>query len=553
MVTAFQLADDFVDQACRISPVMATFLGVPDDRGEWGESLSLEGVEAMAELSRDYRNRFIEHVADPDRRQSLAARVTIGGIDERLAEFEAGDHLNDLRHLGSAFHMIPRVFDMMPKSSTSDWEAIRSRLASIGKPFSDYLERLDLGRRSGLVVARRQAESVAEQAEHLAGDDSAFSALLQQAGEHGGDGLESAVAHARSEAATFAAWLRERYLPDASDQDGVGEEVYRRKADRLVGIPVDPEDAYQWGWEELSRLFAEMESVGRRILPGATLEEVRAHLETDPSGVVGTRGELIEFVTAVLDRAVEELSGRHFDVPEAIRPLTVQMAPAGSPLGAYYTPPSEDFSRPGGVWYSVGNQENFPLYKHVSTAYHEGFPGHHLQIATVKYRKEDLSRTQRSMTWYPGYSEGWGMYAEVLMGELGYLEDPAHYLGMLTKQAYRAARVVVDIGLHLGYRIPDTTLAHPGETWSFESAVEAMRVYGFQTPAQAEAEVLRYLGWPGQAITYKLGEKEILSIREEARQRLGPEFDLKEFHAAVINHGSMRLDLLREVVAETLY
>src|SRR5690606_31943143 len=148
--------------------------------------------------------------------------------------------------------------------------------------------------------------------------------------------------------------------------------------------------------------------------------------------------------------------------------------------------------------------------------------------------------------------EGWGMYAEVLMGELGYLEDPRAYFGMLAKQAYRAARVVVDIGLHLGLRIDPSSTVAPGERWDFDAAVKTMEVYGFQTPPEAEAEVLRYLGWPAQAPTYKLGEKEILSIRQENLDRLGSKFDLKKFHATVINNGSMRLDLLREVVAEQM-
>ncbi len=518
---------------------------------EWGESLSLEGVEATTDLARRYRPRFAEHVGDPDRRQSLAARVALGGIEERIAGYEAGDHFLDLRHLGSSFHQIPRVFDVMPTATDEEWSAIARRLATIDRPFDDYRDRLDEGRRRGITVSKRQARSVMEQARHLAGDDSAFLGLLAKSADRRPD-LPDLVDRAREAAAGFADWLGEVYLPDAVDEDGVGEDRYRRDADRLVGMDVDPTEAYAWGWHELGRLFDEMERVGERILPGAGLADVRQHLETDPAGTVDSHQKLIAFVEGVLGRAVDELAGRHFDVPDLIRPLTVQVAPSGSPLGAYYLPPSEDFSRPGGVWYSVGDQSTFPLYKHVSTAYHEGFPGHHLQIATAKFRKDELSRIQRSFTWYPGYGEGWGMYAEVLMGELGYLEDPAHYFGMLTKQAYRAARVVVDIGLHLGLRIPDDAGIAPGERWSFESAVEAMGEYGFQTPAQAEAEVLRYLGWPGQAIAYKLGEREILSIRAETRNRLGGDFDLRAFHAALINHGPMRLDLLRQVVGESL-
>ena len=249
---------------------------------------------------------------------------------------------------------------------------------------------------------------------------------------------------------------------------------------------------------------------------------------------------------------VDDLAGTHFEVPDVIRPLTVQVAPPGGPRSVYYIRPSEDFTRPGGVWYSLGGETLFPLYQHTSTAYHEGVPGHHLQNATAMYRKDELSRAQRLLTWYPGYGEGWGMYAEVLMGELGYLEDPKHYFGMLAKQMYRAARVVVDIGLHLGLAIDASSSVAPGEPWSFESAIEFMRVYGFQTRDDSEAEVLRYLGWPAQAISYKLGEREMLRIRQETKDRLGPGFDLRQFHATILNHGAMRFDSLREMVGEVL-
>ena len=554
MTDAFGLADRFVEEVASLTPVLATNLGVPGHDHEWGESLSLRGFEELAALARRYRPEFEKFLDDPDPKQRLAARVTVGSIDERLVSFEEGDHFLSLRHLASSFHSISTVFTIMPTKTGEHWDAICSRLETIDKAYGDYRELLDVGRQRKVTVARRQVRSVSEQAAHLAGKDSAFLKILDTAESSRvlSERLERAVDHAREQAGAFSRWLIDSYLPDAVEEDGVGEEVYRRNADRLVGLTIDPKEAYGWGWDELNRLFGEMKRVGDRIVPGATVEEVRDHLESDPAEQAHSPEALVEYVTTLLEQAVTDLAGSHFDVPEGIRPLTVQIAPPGGPLSAYYIAPSEDLTRPGGVWYSIGDQTVFPKYQHTSTAYHEGFPGHHLQIATVKYRKDDLSRTQRSLTWYPGYSEGWGMYAEVLMGELGYLEDPKNYFGMLAKQAYRAARVVVDIGLHLGLRIDPSSAVAPGEIWGFDTAIETMKVYGFQTPSEAEAEVLRYLGWPAQAPTYKLGEREILSIRQENRDRLGSDFDLRKFHATVINNGSMRLDLLRQVVAEQL-
>jgi len=442
----------------------------------------------------------------------------------------------------------------MPKATAGDWENITRRLETIEKPFGDYEERLQAGIAAGVVVARRQAESVAQQARSLGGQSSAFMKLLTDAetmGRRTGR-LENAVAHAKSRSSAFAAWIETTYLHAADVEDASGREVYERFADRLVGMAVDPDDAYAWGWNEFHRLREELIRVGSEILADLGVLDVKRFLETDPSGLLQSEEELLEYADRVLSRAVDDLSGTHFDVPDLIRPLTVNIAPPGGPLGVYYMRPSEDFSRPGGVWYAIGDQKLIPTYQHVSTAYHEGFPGHHLQIATAMFERDNLSRAQRVLTWYPGYGEGWAMYAEVLMGELGYLEEPRHYFGMLAKQMYRASRVVVDIGLHLGKVIDRTSPIGPGERWDFSNAVEFMTVYGFRTPEQADAEVRRYLGWPGQAIAYKLGEREILSIREDTKARLGIRFDLNEFHSKVLRSGAMRLDMLRASVEEQL-
>ncbi|MGH8946131.1 MAG: DUF885 domain-containing protein [Acidimicrobiia bacterium] len=554
MSTVFDLSDRYVTRLCELNPTLATSLGVPGYDHLWGDGFGLDGLQATLGLQRDFRRRLQPHLDVSEWKDRLAARVAARSMDEAIDSFQAGDHFRDLRHLGSSFHRIRSIFDMMPTDTAEQWDNIAARLETIDKPFLDYRSRLAEGVARAVTVSRRQVESIIGQASNLAGDSSAFNVLSEKAraaGQHSAR-IDQAIAHAREAAASFSSWLETSYLPNAVEEDAVGSEVYQRMADRMVGMEVDPNEAYLWGWEEFHRLQGRMSSVGEEILPGAGLVGVTEHLETDPAGLAHSPQELVETVQRILGEAVADLAGKHFEVPDAIRPITVQIAPPGGPLGVYYLRPSEDFARPGGVWYSIGDQTEFPLYQHFSTAYHEGFPGHHLQIATAMYHRDRLSRVQRNLIFYPGYSEGWGMYAEVLMGELGYLDDPRQRFGMLAKQMYRASRVVVDIGLHLGKRIATTSPIDPGAFWSFDSAVEFMRVYGFRTPAQAEAEVLRYLGWPGQAIAYKLGEREFLSIRDESQKAKGPEFDLKQFHANVIENGPMGLDLLREMVSEAM-
>ena len=198
------------------------------------------------------------------------------------------------------------------------------------------------------------------------------------------------------------------------------------------------------------------------------------------------------------------------------------IAPPGGAAAMYYTGPSEDFSRPGRTWYPTLGKTRFPLWGEVSICYHEGVPGHHLQIAQVRYLADSLSRFQRTLAGTSGHAEGWALYAERLMGELGYLDDPAYELGMLRAQAMRAVRVVVDIGMHLELAIPADERYHPGETWTPELALPFVIERSRSSPPTSwRSEVDRYLGLPGQAISYKVGERVWLGARDAARARAG--------------------------------
>ncbi len=542
-----------MDDVVSTSPVLATHLGVRGSDHLWGDGFGLAGVDRSMGRDRRFRGLLTPHLGDSERGQRLAARVMLGRFEESERGHEAGDHFRTLRHLGSPYHRLMGVFSVMPTENPEDRDNVVERLITIDHPLADYRELLTAGIDRDITVAGRQTRSIIEQTRRAATDPATFSRLVNELEKNGlgSSKLVSATERARVAIGEFGEWLEHSYLPHSIDEDAVGPEVYARSADRLVGLDVDPHEAYQWGWGEFHRLRAEMVRVAEKIDPGAGVDAVKEYLENDPSATVQGTDALLSFVENLLVRAVDELSGVHFEVPDRIRRVTVHLDPPGSPLGVHYVRPSEDFSRPGAIWYSVGDQKVFPIYQHVSTTYHEGFPGHHLQIATAMSQTEELSRYQRVLVFYPGYAEGWAMYAEVLMGELGYLADPRHYFGMLAKQMYRASRIVVDIGLHLGKRIDDSSPIAGGEPWTFETAVEFMTVYGFRTPAQGRAEVLRYLGWPGQAIGYKLGEREILSIRDDLRS-VGGSFDMKQFHSTLLGHGPMRLDLLREVVVDRM-
>ena len=210
----------------------------------------------------------------------------------------------------------------------------------------------------------------------------------------------------------------------------------------------------------------------------------------------------------------------HFDIPQPAHRIEAAIAPTNEG-GIYYTEPSEDWSRPGRMWWSVPDGvETFSTWKEVTVVYHEGVPGHHLQVSNAVAAAESLNRWQR-MSWVSGHGEGWALYAERLMGELGYLDDPGAYLGMLDSQQLLAVQVPLDIGVHLELDVPRGTGWREGERWNAEIAWELLRAHSSWDERQLRSELRRCLGMPGQAPSYKLGERIWLQAREDAKARAG--------------------------------
>ncbi len=553
MADIFTLADDVVDTIAAHVPLEATYVGVEGHDHRWGD-LSTTGVEALRDELIAYRRRIGELPPSGDHWADLAVRVAAAHLDLHLDDMAHDEHLLDLDSLASTLQGVREVFDVMDKASAAGWDNITCRLATLDQALAGYRSRLEDGRRQGRTVARRQVLEGARQARVVAGEESPFRRLPGELAAAGvatpglADRLDAAVPAACAAFGDLADYLEQTYLPDAVPHDPVGAERYVRLARRFLGSELDPAETYRWGWEEVGRLRAAMERVADEISPGAGRAGAIEVLKTDPARSAPDHDA---FVALMLERqlqALADLDGTHFDVPTEIRRIDVKIAPPGGSLGAWYVSPTEDYSRPGTVWYALPAEARVPLYDHISTAYHEGFPGHHLQSGTQVTLKDNLSRLHRLMIWYSGYGEGWALYTELLMHELGYLEKPDYVMGMLAGQMLRACRVVIDIGTHLELPIPDGQPFHPGEAWTYETAVEMLVDDATLGDDYARSEVNRYLGWPGQAISYKVGERAILDLRAELEKRDGAAFDLKDFHSRVIGSGPLGLDLLREVV-----
>jgi uncharacterized protein (DUF885 family) len=556
------LSDELVETMAALQPVAATFKGVQGHDGEW-DDWSPEGAAKVASTIAGFKERLRAASArsSGDRWERLAGRVMEDYLDLELDQYDQGDPLTDLNSIASPFQLLRMVFDSMDTSTAKGWSNVVLRLEKIGEAAERYRLKLEDHRRKGHLAAARQARAVLAQARIHAGDASFFLTLpdaMRRSGVPNGKDaellarLEQAAPGARAVFGKLGDYLEQVYLPEAPARDAVGRERYLRHARRFLGMDLDADETYAWGWDQVRSISAEMHKVAGEILPGAPMAEVFRLLKTDPARCAKDPDDLVRLMSERQARALGELDGKHFDIPPQIRTIDVRIAPRGGPLGAYYVPPSEDFSRRGTVWYSLGDDGPFPLFDEITTAYHEGFPGHHLQCAT-QVSLTGLSRFQRLSDGYHGYAEGWALYAERLMHELGYFEKPDYVLGMLCAQLTRACRVVIDIGSHLDLPIPQDSPFHPGERWTFDLGVEMLRDLSRLEGDHSASEMTRYLGWPGQAIAYKVGERVILDLREDERRRLQGAFDLKDFHAKVVGSGPVALRILKDVVTEALY
>lgn len=546
----FALADRFVDAYADLSPMAATYLGVPGYDDRWGD-LGPDGVAAEGELLRATRAELDRLPPGRDADERLAIRALADHLGPLIDAHDHDDPFRDLAHVASTVPDMREILEVQNTSTSAGQRALLRRLETVPPALEAWQQRLEVGLDRGVMAPQRQAESVATQLRDAVSESGALTRrigrLIREAPELA-EPATTCLPQVRRAVIETARWLETVYLPAAPREDAAGPQRYDRALRGLLGMSPDVDEIADWAWDELHRLLARATTVAARIDPDAGLPGVLQRLRTDPAYAAPDGARFRDLMQDRQAMALEALSNTHFDVPAAIRRVDVRLAPSGGALGAYYIGPSEDLARPGSIWWALGGGTRVPLFEEVSTAYHEGFPGHHLQVGLQVVHADRLSRAHRLLIWNPGYGEGWALYAETLMDELGFLEQPAYELGYLTSSLLRILRVVIDLGLHRGSRIPDHAPLAAGQAWTFERAVTALRELAGLDEDYATSEVTRYLGWPGQAISYAVGQREILALRAERQRREGDTFDLKAFHADVLGSGPVGLDHLRELV-----
>ena len=534
----FELSDIFIDEAAALSPMSCTYLGKDVDQDKL-DDLSIAGMAKMAQLTRETLAK-LQALVPIDEIDRIAKTV----MEERLnSSLELHDSLEEhvlWNVLTSPPSNIRSIFELMPRKNDKDFSNIAARLLAVENAHKQWISTIAEVAKSGKTTAQRQVLGVIEQLESYA--DGGYSQMCKNFDPDSKyPDMHSAAKSAEASSAKTAQYLKNEYFAIANPNDAVGAQRYAVWARYFTGAKLDLRATYEWGIADLKAINDRMWAIAEQIKPGAkTLREVADFLDHDPKYVIKGKDNVIKYLQDFTDAAIKRMDGEYFEIDERIKVCEARLAPGGSASAPYYNPPSEDLSRPGTTWIPMLGKDEVSSWHLVSTWYHEAVPGHHLQIATATIEKDRLTRFQRTAATISGYAEGWALYAERFMNELGAFDEPGIEMGYLSAQALRAARIVVDIGMHLGYTDFD------GNVWNAESSRKLLNEQALLDEDHSRSETDRYLGWPGQAISYKVGERVWMSAREDAKARLGANFNMKKFHTFALKIGPMGLDTFAE-------
>ena len=535
------VADRYLETNAALDPCAATEAGIAgyDDQIT---DYSPDGVAARAEAARAAL-RELDAATPVD----AGDAVTVAAMRERLGVLldmhDAGLDLGEVNVIASPLQTMRDVFDLMATDTEDDWATISRRLSRIPQSAAGYADALRAAVALGRAPAARQVRRGIEQATQI---QRLFTEMVADAAPAGAalrDELHRHAGQAAKAYAELARVFRDDIGPHAREADGCGRDAYRVLSRSFLGAAVDLDEAYEWGVAQLRSIVAEQDATADRLYPGATAAEALRRLDGETRYLIHGTDALQHWMQELSERVVDALADKHFDIAEPLRRLECRIAPTHTG-GIYYTGPSEDLSRPGRMWWSVPRGvDEFHTWQETTTVFHEGVPGHHLQIGRAVVLADQLNRWRRLGCWVSGHGEGWALYAERLMAELGWLDDAGNRMGMLDAQRFRAARVVIDIGVHCGLTAPD------GGVWDAERAWTYLQSHSAMAEENLRFELDRYLGWPGQAPSYAIGQRIWQQLRDDVLAR---GLSLKEFHSQALDLGGLPLDVLRSALLTQL-
>jgi uncharacterized protein (DUF885 family) len=537
-----ELSDRFWEGILELNPTTATVYG--DER--YDDRLEDPSPAGRAKARRLMESTRAEAEAIPPDGLSIEDRITrdmlIVIADLSIEEDDQGTHqLRVVDQIGGPQTLLPQLCSFQSADTPERLERFLARLRAYPAYMAANTDILRESISTGLTAPRIVAERTVEQLERLLAipiEQALVPAMVKVSSEEDRERVREVVRdHVYPADAAFLEVLRGDYLSATRDEPGLwsapnGDSLYRTQIRAWTTLDMEPEKVHQIGLEELEIVEAGRRRISEAAGFGSDTKAYRASLDADPSNQPASKEELLARAREDIDRAMAIAPQYFGTLPRAgIEVRAVEEFKEKDAPFAYYFPPSTDGGRPG-IYYANGYDLSTRKYtKLASTTYHEAVPGHHFQIA-LEMENPKLNTFRRLGARIVGgaYVEGWGLYSEKLADEMGLFRSEAERFGMLDAVAWRAARLVVDTGLHALH-------------WTRQQSIDFLLGAGLSN-TDAVIETDRYIAWPGQALTYMIGCREIEKLRRELTARDGSRFDLRAFHDAVLGHGSLPLATL---------
>jgi len=551
-----RLADEFWDAALAADPVQGTAIGEHRYGDRLGD-ISPAGRAAVTHRFEEVQRAVAALPAEADPEAALTGAALAQAVDDKLILLAADPTAYTVDAMNGAQTTFLNIASFQPLRNPDDGEALLSRWWAMGPWVDQQVVQLRRGMSEGRTPVAGSVRRVIAQLDDLAArplDDWPLLAPLQAAHAGWSDGawraFEVGLAGAvrdglRPAFARYRAFLVDEALPRARDEAHVGlchlpggAELYPRLARAHTTVDRSPQEIHEIGLAEICRIDAEIEELGGRVLGTRDLPSTLAALRGDPRVHFASGEEIVAVANASLARAVAAIPAWFGQLPRAdCEVVRMQAHEEQHATIAYYREPPQDGSRPGRYYVNTYAPATRPRYEAEALAFHEAVPGHHLQVA-IGQELEHLPAFRRHAE-TTAFVEGWALYAERLSDEMGLYSGDLDLIGMLSYDAWRASRLVVDTGMH--------ALA-----WSRTQAIDFMAAHSALALNNIANEVDRYIGWPGQALAYKIGQLEIRRLRADAESALGASFDIRRFHDAVLDHGALPLGVLRSSVTSEL-
>jgi uncharacterized protein (DUF885 family) len=535
------LFDEYYETELREFPVRATAFGDYRYNDQLGE-YSLAAIYKRHQRDEEYMVRIqaisTEGFSDQDQ---LSHDLLIRVLQQRMADFDLKEYEMPINQQNGIHTSLADLPLSVPFDSVKHYEDYISRLHQIPRALAQATEVLRAGMKDKLMPVRFIAEKLPGQCEGIVESDpflrptKKFPADIsaedqKRLTQEITDAINTDVIPAYK---SFAKFLHDEYalqgrtalsitsLPD-------GEKRYENDIYARTTTHMSPDEIHQLGLREIDRIQAEMTTLAHKA-GFADLASFRVSIKTNPKYIPTSAEEILDDFRHYIGQMEPKLPELFTVLPKS--PVTVEAIPSfQSAAATHYVTGTPDGKRPGRVVVATSDFAHRSMIDDEAVAYHEGVPGHHMQLS-VQQQLQGLPKFRLHGLGFNAYIEGWALYAEELGKEVGFYQDPASDYGRLSSELFRAVRLVVDTGIH-------------AKGWSRDQVVGFMRNSGAVDEPTIQAETDRYIAWPAQALSYKLGQLKIRELRQRARQELGPKFDIRKFHDEILNGGTLPLDML---------